>query len=122
MPGVVHVLLLEDAPDAREILSHLLELSGLHVIPAGSAAEALAIGRGSAGIDLLVTDLELPDGSGSDVASELADLRPAMRCLFLSGHAPLELAGGQAFLRKPAGIAEILRAIDVLLGRRLPAC
>ncbi len=113
------VLLVEDVADVRETLAELLEQAGLLVDSAGSAAEALAHDESPGGgeIDLLVADIHLPDGSGGDLAMTLARRHPSMRCLFLSGAMPHELSAGQAFLRKPASIRDIMRQIDALLGQ-----
>ena len=113
-PGIT-VLLVEDSLDAREILVTLLEMNGLRVVGAATAAEALAAGHENATIHLLLTDLNLPDGTGGEVAAALQRIHPAMRSLFLSGDEPPPLAAGQAFLRKPIGIASVLREIDDLL-------
>lgn len=113
--GRITVLLVEDAPDAREMLRMLLEVHGLRVVVAASAAEALEAARRFSDIDLLVTDVRLPDGDGGVIASYLARTHPHMRSLFISGNEPPPLAPGQAFLRKPARIAAILGEINALL-------
>ena len=112
----ITVLLVEDSTDARELFACLLELNGLRVVGAASAAEALAAGQKQAAIDVLLADLHLPDGGGVEVAATLEQIHPAMRSLFMSGDsAAPPLGAGQAFIRKPAGIAAILREIDSLL-------
>jgi CheY-like chemotaxis protein len=113
-PGIT-VLLVEDSRDAREILVTLLEMNGLRVVGAANAAEALAAGQEHATIHLLLTDVNLPDGSGGEVASALQRIHPAMRSLFVSGAAPPPLGAGQAFLRKPISIASVLRELDDLM-------
>lgn len=110
------VLVVDDDPDARESLGTLLELDGLRVLEAGTVADALAIGRREASIDLLVSDLSLPDGRGDLVASVLEKRHPAMRSIFLSGESSLPLTPRQRFLCKPARIGAILREVHALLG------
>jgi CheY-like chemotaxis protein len=111
----ITVLLVEDMLDAREILAALLEMHGLHVIGAATAAEALAAGRNQPAIDVLLADLHLPDGSGREVAEALTAVHPAMRSLFVSGDPPAALGARQAFLRKPVRIGAILGAIESLM-------
>lgn len=109
------VLLVEDAQDVRDVLAELLELHGMRVVAAGSVAEALAVAREAGTVDLLLTDLNLPDGSGGQVAERLMPGHPHMRSLFLSGDRPPPLAPGQAFIQKPASLHTILGQIRSLL-------
>jgi DNA-binding NtrC family response regulator len=109
------VLVVEDDPDAREALGVVLEMDGLRVIGAATVADALAAGRREASIDLLVTDLSLPDGRGDAVAVALGQRHPSMRSIFLSGEAALPLSPGQRYLCKPARLGAILREVHALL-------
>lgn len=111
----VTVLLVEDVPETRDVLTELLEMQGMCVVATGTAAEAIAAGTRASSIDLLLADLHLPDGEGGQVASSLKLRHPHMRSLFLSGESSPQLDAGQAFLRKPAGFATILGQIYALL-------
>ncbi|HEY8142144.1 MAG TPA: response regulator [Kofleriaceae bacterium] len=111
----VTVLLVEDSPDARYLLTTLLEVHGLRVLAAATAQEALEAARQAGPIDVLLSDLRLPDGDGTQVASSLERIQPGIRSLFISGDPPPPLAPGQAFLRKPARIVAILREIRALV-------
>ncbi len=62
------VLLVEDDADARDLLEMLLAREGFSVRTAGTVKEALAMSN----VDVVVTDLALPDGSGEDVAHGMA--------------------------------------------------
>jgi DNA-binding NtrC family response regulator len=110
------VLVVEDDPDARETLGALLELDGLRVLGAGTVADAIAVGWREPVIDLLMTDLSLPDGRGDAVAMALVERHPAMRSIFLSGDSSLTLTSSQRFLCKPARIGAILREVHSLMG------
>lgn len=113
--GSITVLLVEDSSDTREVLAEFLELNGLRVLAARSAAEAEAAGVAARRIDLLLVDLHLPDGDGGQVACTLQRRHPEMRSLFLSGDWPPPLGAGQAFLRKPVRLATLLGEIQSLL-------
>jgi CheY-like chemotaxis protein len=113
--GTITVLVVEDAPETREVLVELLELHGLRVLAAGSVEEAVGAAGRAETIDLLLADMNLPDGSGEEVARRVTRCHPHMRCLFLSGDRPPRLAAGQAYLRKPASVRTILGEIDSLL-------
>ena len=64
-------------------------------------------------IDLLLSDVVMPEMNGRDLAARLLALRPGLRCLFMSGLTPEVLAGDQApaerfrFLQKPLSIADL---------------
>lgn len=81
-------MVVEDQGLFREMLSSMLGMrGGLRV-----AGSALNVAEGKAACDkhspdLLVMDLDLPDGSGLDVAGHLLELNPAARIIVVSGHA-----------------------------------
>ena len=68
MSSRASVLLVDDDADARDLLEILLAREGFSVRTAGTVKEALAAGA----VDVVVTDLALPDGSGADIANGLA--------------------------------------------------
>ena len=73
------ILLVEDHADTCRAVRRLLELSGCEVASAHSLGQARAIcGPGPCGFDLLVCDLQLPDGDGRELMRELRGAaRPA---------------------------------------------
>jgi CheY-like chemotaxis protein len=78
------------------------------VLEAESVAAALEIGESFAGpIDLLLTDVVMPEMSGREDAARLAARRPEMRILYMSGFADEDvvrrgvLSAGQALVAKP---------------------
>jgi CheY-like chemotaxis protein len=85
--GTERILLVEDNPGVRAMASGLLADLGYEVLTASSAREALTVLQGGEAIDLLFTDVVMPDGmSGLDLAREAQRLRPALRILATSGH------------------------------------
>lgn len=89
-PPVAHgetVLLVEDEPRVRAVTSRILEQAGYRVLEATGVAQAVKLTRSEQNqIELLLTDLVLPDGSGADVAERVVALRPGIRVLFVSGY------------------------------------
>jgi CheY-like chemotaxis protein len=90
--GSLHVLLIEDHADTAEAMSELLRILGYRVSVAGTVAQALTLAAsasnglpGDGQIDLVVSDLGLPDGTGFDLMRELAD-RYRLRGIALSGY------------------------------------
>jgi PAS domain S-box-containing protein len=87
----LHLLLVEDHADTAEAMADLLRGQGYRVTVAATVAAALAAAEAArragngAGIDLVVSDLGLPDGSGLDLMRELAK-RYGLKGIALSGY------------------------------------
>jgi DNA-binding LytR/AlgR family response regulator len=82
------VLLCEDEPLTRMSTAATLEEAGMIVIEAGDGAEALALLESlpDARLDLVVTDIGLPDMCGMDLAGRIRVTRPDMPVIFATGH------------------------------------
>ncbi|MEI7742949.1 MAG: response regulator, partial [Chloroflexota bacterium] len=84
--GMETILLVEDQPAMLTVTARSLERLGYTVIAAGSPAEAISQVRERPGeIHLLVADVVMPAMNGRDLAARLGELRPGLRCLFISG-------------------------------------
>jgi CheY-like chemotaxis protein len=82
------VLLVEDSDAVRAVVANMLESGGLTVLQATGGEEALALVRqGGAPIDLLLTDIVMPEMSGVELADRLERERPDVRILFMTGYA-----------------------------------
>jgi signal transduction histidine kinase/ActR/RegA family two-component response regulator len=106
--GSEKVLIVEDEEDLRALAREILETHGYSVMEASTPEAALrAVAEHRDGIDLLVTDVVLPQMSGRELADRLLAGRPGLRVLFMSGytddaivrHGVLEL--DMPFLAKP---------------------
>lgn len=117
------ILVVEDDPDLKDLVSQILEASGYKVLSAGSGAEALEVfATSKADIRLLLTDMMLPDGlNGRTLAERLMSDNPRLRVIFTSGYSAgmpgTELADVDArqFLAKPYRPSTLLE----LVGKRL---
>jgi len=82
------VLLVEDQDALREVVRESLRLLGYRVLVAPDGEAALELARRHEGaLDLLVTDIVMPRLSGGALASRLLAERPALRVLYITGHA-----------------------------------
>jgi len=114
------VLVAEDEEQVREMIKDVLESAGYRVLMARSTDEAMAIAaRPDESLDVLVTDVAMPGGSGQLLARRLTLSRPSMQVLFISGY-PSRLvddAGMPAarFLQKPFSMDQLLRDIEEML-------
>nr|WP_154368283.1 PAS domain S-box protein [Duganella alba] len=109
-PGSARILLVEDEPELCETTAELLELLGHTVFPAGDAATALALLQQHA-VDIMLTDISLPDMSGEVLAAQARAAQPALRIIYASGQhpsAPLERA---QFLLKPYSLDKLISAL-----------
>ncbi|HXZ14117.1 MAG TPA: PAS domain S-box protein [Candidatus Sulfotelmatobacter sp.] len=106
--GTETVLLVEDERVVRTLVQEILEECGYRVLRASSGAEALRLNEETLEpIQLLITDVVMPEMSGPDLASRLSTLRPTMRVLYMSGYTDDEvltrkgLPENSAFIQKP---------------------
>jgi CheY-like chemotaxis protein len=118
--GKVWVMVVEDDSAVRGFVASTLERAGYRVISAASPAEAVALAGGpSQTIDVLVTDIVMPEISGPTLARRLLSARPSMRVILMSGYDP-SLATGQLdtsfqFLAKPFSRDDLTAALAVAL-------
>jgi two-component system cell cycle sensor histidine kinase/response regulator CckA len=80
------VLVVDDEPDLRAIMQRVLTMRGYRVMTAGGVAEAVDAAEHRADPpDLLVTDVRMADGLGTDLARRLRERWPGLPVLFVSG-------------------------------------
>jgi signal transduction histidine kinase len=116
------VLLVEDEEAMREVTRRILQRSGYRVLVAESGQEALHIAAGHhEPIDLLITDVVMPQMLGKEVADRVQLAHPESRVLYMSGYARPVLAEqgtldrGVSLISKPFSEPELLNAArDVL--------
>jgi len=85
--GSETILLVEDEDIVRGLTRKILMQAGYHVLDAKGGEEAIRVCRAHAGeIDLLLTDVVMPEISGKEVADRVLELRPALRVVFMSGY------------------------------------
>jgi CheY-like chemotaxis protein len=114
------ILLVEDDPSIRRVVSQTLSGLGYRVLTAASGLEALALSSlQDASVDLVVTDMVMPGMSGQTLARHLASRGRHPKVLFISGYAPEWTSEGIApMLQKPFSPAELAEAVrNVLDGR-----
>src|SRR5829696_9292829 len=103
------VLIVDDNETVLSVVAPVLRRSGFHVLQARDVAGARRIcSRASLRIDLVVTDIQMPDGTGFDLSEELKATRPSTPVVFMSGgYLPddpvlrAHLGPRRAFLAKP---------------------
>jgi two-component system, chemotaxis family, chemotaxis protein CheY len=115
------ILVVDDDPDIRTLTRTFLEHEGYQVYSSGDAARAVQIFSSVPRIDLLITDLYMPNGSGMELAFELRDLKPTLPVVMISGGfvdlgQKLQLQReGWRFLSKPFMLPELLATVHQIL-------
>ena len=116
------ILVVDDEAAIRAMAARLLQEIGYDVLVAASSSEALKLLQNHPGeIHLLLTDVILTDTNGFNLAKLTRILRPAMRCLFMSGYAlgpgDGQPAPSQSFLPKPFSLEHLALAVREALAK-----
>lgn len=114
------ILLVEDEQIVRDLMITVLRRGGYRVLPSADAAGARQIfERSREEIDLLITDVSLPDGDGWRLADELRRAHPALKVIWTSGNfGPGAWSGAPKFTRlleKPFTATTLSVAVRELL-------
>jgi signal transduction histidine kinase len=111
------VLLVEDDEKLLELTTMSLREMGYNVIPTAHANEALAVLSGDSNVDLLFTDIVMPDINGRKLADQARELRPTLKVLYMTGftrNAVVHngvLDAGVHLLAKPFTLDELAKKI-----------
>jgi hypothetical protein len=125
--GAETILVVEDDPAVRSLLSALLRQNGYAVLVAEDAEQALALSEADPRpIHIVVSDVVLPRLPGPEMVRRLRHKRPGIRALFMSGHVddslarPGALTSDEGFLPKPFTDEALTRRVRELLDSRAP--
>lgn len=119
----LRILLVEDHGDTARIMKRLLTARGCEVQTAGDVAGALNLASGPHRFDLLISDLGLPDGSGTDLIRELRRRGHTIPAIAVSGYGQEEdvrrsrEAGFSAHLIKPTSVQRLAQTIAAVTAR-----
>jgi hypothetical protein len=98
------------------IIANCLQRRGYTVLRADSGARALELLATEGDVDLLITDLVMPEMTGRELATRVTRLRPGIKVLYMSGYSADTLgegawAPGSQLLGKPFSIATLLSKV-----------
>jgi PAS domain S-box-containing protein len=121
------VLVVDDEPTTRMLVAEVLEDLGYAAVEASDGASGLTILRSDARIDLLVTDVGLPNGmNGRQLADAARVSRPELKVLFITGYAENAVVGnghlepGMHVMTKPFALEALASRIKELISGSLP--
>jgi two-component system cell cycle sensor histidine kinase/response regulator CckA len=117
------VLVVDDEPSVRRSTARLLERAGADVLEASCAEDALAFGEQGRSIDVLLSDIVMPETSGIELANAAREVWPDAGILLISAFTPAALtrhklndeAGGR-ILQKPLERDELVAAVAAAAG------
>jgi PAS domain S-box-containing protein len=122
--GTETILLVEDEPTILRMTRMMLERKGYRVLSAATPTEAVEKAKNHSGpIDMLMTDVVMPEMNGRDLSGKITDLYPGIRLLFMSGYTANVIAhhgvldDGLAFIQKPFSMAEMAAKIREVLDK-----
>jgi PAS domain S-box-containing protein len=122
--GTETILLVEDEPSILRMTRMMLERKGYTVLTATTATEAMEKAKNhSISIDLLMTDVVMPEMNGRDLAVKLMELYPNIKLLFMSGYTADVIArqgvldDGVAFIQKPFSMAGMTAKVREVLDK-----
>jgi DNA-binding NtrC family response regulator len=112
------ILLVEDEPAILKLEAQMLESLGYLVLSAPTPGAALRLaGEHGGRIDLLMSDVIMPDMNGHELARAVTRLRPGIRCLLVSGYTDDIIASedmlkeGFHFMQKPFSMGELASGV-----------
>ncbi len=112
------ILIIDDEPDILDILTLTLERMNLATLTAGNCTEALALIDKKDNIDVCLTDMSLPDGSGLDIIEYINENRPELPVAVFTAHGNVDLAvkslqmGAFDFISKPVRKDDLKKLIE----------
>jgi DNA-binding NtrC family response regulator len=117
------ILLIDDDPGVSEVIGMLLEREGYAVARAATVKQGIALVEAGE-LDLVVTDLKLPDGTGLDVIAAIRRSRPRLPIIMITSYSSIESAiaalrgGAVDYVIKPFDNDDFLRAVSRALKER----
>lgn len=118
------ILVVDDESSLRTTLFRILEKKGFNVVTANRAEEARMLGQTDQPLDMAILDLNLPDGDGLQLMTDLKITHPNCQVIILTGHGSIENAvratqqGAFHFMTKPFNVDELTSLVDKALSHK----
>ena len=122
MRGKETVLVVEDEDEVRNLVSEMLRFYGYNVLEAANASNALSIfEKYQKSIDLILTDIIMPQMSGTELIERILTHHPDIKVLYMSGYTDNTLvdhgllADEKYFIQKPFSSANLVEKVRLIL-------
>jgi CheY-like chemotaxis protein len=119
------VLIVDDEEPVREFVERVLRTAGYVTAVASDGVEAMQVTANIGPVDVLVTDMVMPEMTGDELARRLRCKRPELKVLYFTGFSDrlFDEKGSmwldEAFVEKPCGVKGLLEAVSLLWSRHL---
>jgi two-component system cell cycle sensor histidine kinase/response regulator CckA len=116
----VSVLVVDDEEAVRKFVERVLREAGYRTAAAADGPEAITVAAQMENLDILVTDVMMPQMQGDELARRLRQRQPALKVLYLTGYSErlfkdkITLWEDEAFLDKPCSIKGLKQAVALL--------
>jgi len=121
--GTETILVVEDSVTVLKLCKAMLETLGYQVLAANGKDEALKLaGEYSVKIDLLLTDVVMPDMNGKELSERIVAINPGLKCLYMSGYTADVIARqgvldeGIKFISKPFSLRDLAEKVREVIG------
>lgn len=121
----LRVLVVDDDSLTRRFVDRVLREAGFETAVAEDGPEAMTVAESFQPLDLVLTDLMMPDMNGDELARRLRTTEPGLKVLYLTGYSDLlfrerqTLWEDEAYLEKPCSATGLLEAVSLLSHGRL---
>ena len=121
----INVLLVDDEEQVRMFVERVLREGGYETTTAGDGPEAIEAASKMTALDVLITDVMMPQMAGDELARRLRHNQPALKVLYLTGFSDrlfsdkVVLWEDESFLEKPCSVKGLLEAVSLLVFGRL---
>jgi len=115
------IVVADDEADMRELIERLLKLNGFEVKTAENGKEAMDIIVNSKDIDLLITDIQMPEMDGLVLADLTKKHNPKIGIIFMTGYSSIyeegdvRRVGGDDYISKPFNFEDLLMKIELVI-------
>ena len=123
-PRHISVLVVDDEEPVRKFVERVLTEAGYRTTLASDGPEAIEAASKLDRLDVLLTDVMMPEMQGDELARQLRQREPALKVLYLTGYADrlfkdkITLWQDEAFLDKPCSVKGLLEAVSMLVHGR----
>ena len=119
------VLVVDDEDGIRKYVDRVLQGAGYTTVVASNGPEALRLAAGMPTLDLLVTDVMMPEMSGCELARRLRLANPDLKVLYVTGFSDrlfdekVMMWENEAFVEKPCSMNALLEAVSLLWSQHI---